>query len=234
MDFREFRKELKETALSLAPAIGIIVFFQLAFLRMPFAEFVPILIGLIFTVFGFVLFIQGARIGMLPLGQGIGTAFIERRALGMIMLFGFLLGAVLTLAEPGVRLLALQLDEVLIEDVPRAQLIGVTALGLGILTLLAFMRIIFDTPIRYILLPGYGLALLLLLGNDATIITQAFDMGSVTTGPMTVPFLMALGIGMASVLGGRDRIKVGFGIMAIGSLGPILAILLWGVMRATG
>jgi hypothetical protein len=234
VDFQDFRRELKETALSLAPAIGIIIFFQLTLLRMPFREFLPILIGLFFTVFGFVLFIQGAKLGLLPLGQGIGSAFIERRAVRMIMLFGFLLGVVLTVAEPDVRLLAFQLDEVLAEEVSRTQLIGVAALGLGVMALLAFVRIAFDIPIHYILLPGYLLALLLLPWSDSSTITQAYDMGAVTTGPMTVPFLMALGVGMASVLGGRDRIKTGFGIMAVGSIGPILAILLWGIVRAAG
>ncbi|CAN5721653.1 DUF1538 domain-containing protein [soil metagenome] len=231
MAFGEFGKELKETASSLAPATGLILLFQIAFVRLPWLEFLPIVFGLACTVFGFVLFIQGAKIGLLPLGQGIGTTFIERRAVGMILLFGFLLGLVLTTAEPDVRLLTFQLEEVLGPVVPRAELIGVAALGLGIFAVVALLRLAFDVPIHYILVPGYLLCVILVLFSSESINTYAFDLGAVTTGPMTVPFLMALGVGMASVLGGRDRLKTGFGLMAIGSVGPVLAILIWGLFR---
>jgi hypothetical protein len=233
VSFGAFGRELKETALSLLPAIGLIVVFQVAFLRMPLAEFVPIVIGLLCTVFGFVLFIQGAKIGLLPLGQGIGSAFIERGAVKMLLTFGFLLGIVLTIAEPDVRLLAFQIDETVGDGGGSSTtLILVAALGLGVFGLVALLRIAYDTPIHLILIPGYLICTVLLafVGEDAA--TQAFDMGAVTTGPMTVPFLLALGVGMASVLGGRDRLKTGFGLMAIGSIGPVMAILVWHLLGA--
>jgi hypothetical protein len=233
MSFGEIGRELKETAMSLAPAMGLILFFQIAFIRLPLVEFLPIAAGLVFTVLGFVLFIQGAKVGLLPLGQGIGSTFIERRAVAMTLLFGFLLGIVLTVAEPDVRLLAFQLEEAL-REVPRTQLIAVAALGLGVFALLALLRIAFDTPIHYFLVPGYLLAMILVLFSAEDVTAKAYDMGAVTTGPMTVPFLMALGVGMASVLGGRDRLKTGFGLMAIGSIGPVLAILIWGLVRGAG
>lgn len=231
MALGEFRKELRETALSLAPAIGLILFFQIAFVQLPLRAFAPILFGLVFTVFGFVLFIQGAKLGLLPLGQGVGATFIERRAVAMILLFGFLLGVVLTTAEPDVRLLTFQLEEALGPVVPRTELIVVAALGLGVFAVIALVRMALDIPIHYILVPGYLLCVVLVLFSSETSVTYAFDLGAVTTGPMTVPFLMALGVGMASVLGGRDRLKTGFGFMAIGSIGPVLAVLLWGLLR---
>lgn len=231
MGFGEFGKELKETALSLAPAVGLILFFQVALIRMPLAEFLPIVLGLGLTMVGFVLFIQGARLGLLPLGQGIGATFIERRALAMILIFGFLLGVVLTVAEPDVRLLVFQFGEALTLAVSTTELIVVAALGLGAFALLALLRIVLDLPMVWLLVPGYLVAMGLLVLVSETVVTKAFDMGAVTTGPMTVPFLMALGVGMASVLGGRDRLKTGFGLMAIGSVGPVLAVLLWGLVR---
>ncbi len=231
MALGDFKRELRETAMSLAPAIGLILFFQLAFVRLPLTAFAPIVFGLVFTVFGFVLFIQGAKIGLLPLGQGIGTTFIERRAVAMILLFGFLLGVVLTTAEPDVRLLTFQLEEALGPVVPRTELIVVAALGLGVFAVIALVRMALDIPIHYILIPGYLLCLALVLFSTEAAVTYAFDLGAVTTGPMTVPFLMALGVGMATVLGGRDRLKTGFGFMAIGSIGPVLAVLLWGLVR---
>lgn len=226
-----FKKEFQSTLRSLSPAIALIICFQLFFIRMPLSEFIPILLGLILAVPGFVLFIQGAKLGLLPMGERIGTSLIERRSLFLILLFGFLLGVVLTIAEPDVRLLAYQLDEVLVSDISRHEIIYVTALGLGLFALLALLRIAFDTPIEYILVPGYLISLILVLFADEEFLVKAFDMGAVTTGPLTVPFLIALGVGMASVLGGRTRLKSGFGILAVGSLGPIVALLVWGILR---
>ncbi|MCD4768006.1 MAG: DUF1538 domain-containing protein [Methanosarcinales archaeon] len=231
MGLSGFKKEFKSTVKSISPAITVIVFFQIFFIKMPISEFIPIVVGLIFTVSGFVLFIQGAKLGLLPMGERIGASLIERRAIITILLFGFLLGAVLTIAEPDVRLLAYQVEKVMLSDIPRDEIIYVTALGLGIFALIALLRIVFDIPIHYIIIPGYLICLILALISPEEFLVKAFDMGAVTTGPMTVPFLIALGVGMASVLGGRDRLKTGFGIMAVGSIGPIMAILMWGIIR---
>jgi hypothetical protein len=229
MAWGEFGKELKETSLALAPAMGLILFFQFAFVRLPLLEFLPILLGLVFTVMGFVLFIQGAKLGLLPLGERIGTTFIERRAIVMILVFGFLLGMVLTFAEPDVRLLTFQRQEIIGPAFPRTTLIAIAALGLGVFALIALLRNALDTPIHYILIPGYLACVALIPFVDEGTLSVAFDLGAVTTGPMTVPFLMALGVGMAAVMGGRDPLKTGFGLMAIGSIGPVLAVLLWGL-----
>lgn len=229
MGLNEFAKEFKETGLALAPAMGLILFFQVAFLRQPLSEFLPVLLGLVATVFGFVLFIQGAKIGLLPLGERIGTTFVERRAVAMILLFGFLLGIVLTTAEPDVLLLTKQQGAVFGDDFPRTTLILIAALGLGIFAVIALLRTALDLPIAAILIPGYAICVALLPFVDPGVVTSALDLGAVTTGPMTVPFLMALGVGMATVMGGRDPLKTGFGLMAIGSIGPVMAILLWGV-----
>ena len=231
MGLSGFKKEFKSSIKSLSPAIAVIVFFQIFFIKMPLSEFIQIVTGLVFTVSGFVLFIQGAKLGLLPMGERIGASLIERRAILTILLFGFLLGAVLTIAEPDVRLLAYQVEKVMASDISRGEIVYVTALGLGIFALIALLRIVFDTPIHYIIIPGYLICLILTLISSEEFLVKAFDMGAVTTGPMTVPFLIALGVGMASVLGGRDRLKTGFGIMAIGSIGPIMAILIWGIIK---
>lgn len=231
MGLSGFKKEFKSTVKSLSPAIALIFFFQIFFIRIPLSEFIQIVTGLVFTVSGFVLFIQGAKLGLLPMGERVGASLIERRAILTILLFGFLLGAVLTIAEPDVRLLAYQVEKVMVSDISRDEIIYVTALGLGIFALIALLRIVFDIPIHYIIIPGYLICLILVLISPEEFLVKAFDMGAVTTGPMTVPFLIALGVGMASVLGERDRLKTGFGIMAVGSIGPIMAILIWGIIR---
>ena len=229
MSIGSLRRELVETALSLSPALAMMVLAQIAFLQLPWAEFARVLMGLLLTVVGFVLFIQGAKVGLLPLGQGIGTAFIERRAIRPLLVFGLLLGIVLTVAEPDVRLLTFQIREVFGDTVDRTGLIAAAALGLGAFGVVALLRIAMSWPIHWALIPGYVAALALAAWADEATVVQAFDIGAVTTGPMTVPFLIALGVGIASVLGGRSRLGSGFGLMAVGSIGPVLLVLLWGL-----
>ncbi|MCZ3364567.1 DUF1538 domain-containing protein [Methanobacterium veterum] len=208
-----------------------IFIFQIFFIKMDVMEFIPIVIGLIFTLLGFVIFIEGAKFALLPMGEQIGASFIEKKALFMILLFGFLLGVTLTIAEPDVRLLAYQIENIVIILLTQREIIYVTALGLGIFVIIAILRIILNIPIKYILIPGYLINLILALFSNEEFLTVAFDMGGVTTGPMTVPFLIAFGVGIASVLGGRDRLTSGFGVMAIGSVGPIMAVLVYGLIK---
>jgi len=231
MTFGSFRRELVETALSLAPALAFMLLAQVAVLRLPWAEFGLVLLGLGCTVLGFVLFIQGAKLGLLPLGQGIGTAFIERRALRPLLLFGLLLGVVLTVAEPDVRLLTFQIQAVFGDSVNRTNLIVAAAVGLGLFAVVALLRVALAWPIHHVLVPGYLAAIGLALFADEVTVAQAFDVGAVTTGPMTVPFLIALGVGIASVLGSQSRMRAGFGLMAVGSIGPVLVVLVWGLLR---
>lgn len=231
MSIGSLRRELVETALSLGPAILAMVMAQLFVLRLPLFDFGRVLLGLVLTIVGFVLFIQGAKVGLLPLGQGIGTAFIERRALRPLLVFGLLLGIVLTVAEPDVRLLTYQIEEVFGDEARRGALIGAAAIGLGVFGVLALLRIALAWSIRWLLVPGYLAVLAAAFFADEATSVQAFDIGAVTTGPMTVPFLIALGVGIASVLSDRGRLGSGFGLMAIGSIGPVLLVLLLGLAR---
>jgi hypothetical protein len=231
MYLKDLKKEFKSTLKSLLPAIVLILIFQIFLIKMSLSEFITVITGLLFTILGFTLFIQGAKKGLLPLGENLGSSFIEKRAFFMILLFSFLLGLTLTIAEPDVRLVAFQISQIAILTISQTELIFVTSIGLGTFTFLAVLRSMVDFPIHYILIPGYGAAIILSLFAGNEFISNAFDLGAVTTGPMTVPFLIALGVGIASVLGGRDRMESGFGIMAIGSIGPVLAILIWGLIR---
>ncbi len=232
MGLTDFKKEFKSTVKSLSPAIVLIFLFQIYFIRMPLSEFISIVTGLVFAVFGFVLFIQGAKLGLLPIGERVGASLVEKRDITLILIFGFLLGVVLTLAEPDVRLLAFLIENI-IPGVITIKLILITALGLGIFALIALIRATFDVNINYILISGYLICLILIFASSEAFLVKAFDMSAVTTGPMTIPFLITVGLGMVSVLGGRNRLKSGFGTLAIASIGPIIIILIWGIIGGT-
>lgn len=232
MGLTDFKKEFKSTLKSLSPAIVLIFFFQIYFIRIPLSEFVSIVTGLVFAVFGFVLFIQGAKLGLLPMGERVGASLAERQNISLILIFGFLLGFVLTLAEPDVRLLAFMIEKIM-PGIINIKLILLTALGLGIFALIALIRAVFDVNINYILISAYLTCLILMFVSTEAFLVKAFDMSAVTTGPMTIPFLITVGVGMVSVLGGRNRLKSGFGTLAIASIGPIIIILVWGIIGGT-
>jgi hypothetical protein len=179
---------------------------------------------------GLILFLLGVHIGLLPIGEMIGSALPKMGKAWLVVFWGFLLGFVATVAEPDVRVLALQVDQVANGAISRNLLIYTVALGVAIFVGLAMLRILLKIPITYLLVGGYGLIFLLAAFTPAHFVPISFDAGGVTTGPMTVPFILALGVGVASVLRGKSASTDGFGLVALASIGPILAVLVLGVV----
>jgi hypothetical protein len=132
-------------------------------------------------------------------------------------------------AEPDVRVLAMQVDRVSNGEISKNFLIYTVAAGVAFFVGLAMLRIILSIPISYLLVASYGLVFLLAAFTPAHFLPVSFDAGGVTTGPMTVPFILALGVGVASVLGGKTASADGFGLVALASIGPILAVMLLGL-----
>jgi hypothetical protein len=196
--------------------------------RMPLADFIQFLVAASMAVVGLALFIFGVKLGLLPLGEYLGSDLPGRGAV-MVILFGFLLGFVVTVAEPDVRIFASQVDSTIEGFASQSTFIYAISLGVGISVVLAMLRTIFDLQLIYLLLPGYALIFFLGFFVPEGFFSVAFDSGAVTTGPITVPFLLALYIGVASVLGGRSGVSQGFGLIALASVGPIIAVMLLGV-----
>lgn len=179
---------------------------------------------------GLILFLLGVNVGLLPVGEMIGSALSKTRKLWIIVFFGFLLGIVVTVAEPDVRVLSHQVDQVSSGEIPRSILILAVSLGVGIFVALAMIRIVFSINIVYILACGYGIIFLLAAFSPPQFVPISFDSGGVTTGPLTVPFILALGVGVASVMRGKSSSSDSFGLVALASIGPILSVLLLGVI----
>ncbi|ADL07374.1 protein of unknown function DUF1538 [Thermosediminibacter oceani DSM 16646] len=132
-------------------------------------------------------------------------------------------------AEPDVQVLAAQVDAVSDGAINKFIIVTAVACGVGIFVSLALLRIFLRIPINYLLVIGYALVFLLALVTAPEFVAVSFDAGGVTTGPMTVPFILALGVGVASVTGKRTSSSDSFGLIALASIGPILAVLLLGV-----
>lgn len=178
---------------------------------------------------GLTLFLFGANISMMEVGSQVGAFMVKKRSLMLIILLGFLIGFVVTIAEPDVQVLAGQVADVSAGEVPRILLIGVVGAGVGIFLVLALLRIVFQVKLYYLLLGGYALVFLIARFASPAYVPVAFDSGGVTTGPLTVPFILALGSGVSSVIRQSKSGNDSFGMVGLASLGPVIAVMILGV-----
>lgn len=224
------KETILEVARSILPITIVITILQFSFIGLPVENFLQFLIGVLFVGVGLILFLLGVNIGLLPVGEMIGSALPKTKNVALIVFFGFLLGTVITIAEPDVRVLSTQVEQVSNGAIPKSILILSVAIGVGIFVSIAMLRIIFNINIIYILAIGYGLIFILAAFTPPSFVPISFDSGGVTTGPLTVPFILALGVGVAGVIRGKSASSDGFGLIALASIGPILSVLLLGVI----
>ncbi|MBM4312362.1 MAG: DUF1538 domain-containing protein [Deltaproteobacteria bacterium] len=225
---------IKETVLevlyAIIPVVVLISILQLTVVKLPIEVYVSFIAGSVMVVLGLVLFLVGVNVGFLPIGEMIGSAIVSKGKLWLILFIGFLLGFVITVAEPDVQVLARQVDAVSGGTISKALIVASIALGVGIFVALALLRIILRVPIAHLLIIGYISVFILAFFTPPEFVAVSFDAGAVTTGPMTVPFILALGVGVSSVAGGqKPGQNDSFGLIALASVGPILAVLIFGV-----
>ena len=225
------RDTLKEVAAAILPVTAVVVVLQIIYIRLPLEAMLQFLIGAAFVGIGFFLFLLGVTAGLLPVGEMIGKRLPKTKNIFTIVGTGFLLGLVVTIAEPDVRVLAKQIDQVSGGAIGSSVLVMSVAIGLATFVALAMIRSIFSIPIHLLLIGGYVLVFALSFFVPHEYVAISFDAGGVTTGPMAVPFILALGVGVASVLrSGSSAASEGFGLIGLASIGPILAIMLLGVL----
>lgn len=227
---QKIKETFREVVFAMLPVVAVVTILQFTLLHLPWEVMWRFLGGAVMVGGGLFLFLLGVQIGMLPMGELIGAALARQGKLWLLIFFGFILGFVVTVAEPNVRVLALQVDLVSGGAISRSVLVYTIALGLGIFVALAMLRTIFNIPLVYLLISGYGLIFAIAAFAPPHFIPVSFDAGGVTTGPMVVPFILALGVGVAAVLGGKRTTADRFGLVALASIGPVLAVLLLGVI----
>lgn len=224
------RKEIVEVVQAVMPIAVVVVLLQVFLVSMPWILFSRFLIGTFMVMAGMFLFLEGVKIGLLPMGEAIGAELPKRGSLFFLLFFAFILGFMVTLAEPDVWVLVGYVDTASGGLVHRYILVASVALGVGIFVTLAILRIVLNVPIAYLLAGGYILILVLSFFTPADFVPISFDAGGVTTGPVTVPFILALGIGVAAVLGGRSSLHDGFGLIGLASIGPVLGVMIMGIV----
>ena len=220
--------KVKESLLSVLPIAAIVVILSLTVAPMGGAQILSFLIGCVLVIGGMSLFAIGADVAMIPIGELVGSATTKTRNLTVIIVVSILIGAIITIAEPDLSVLASGLSA----GVNKWVLIALVAIGVGIFLALSMLRVIFGISLRLLLLISYGvvfaIALLLSLLGKQAFLPLAFDSGGVTTGPMTVPFIIAMGLGV-SAISGKSGTDESFGFVALSSVGPIIAVMLLGL-----
>ena len=214
---------MKEALVSVLPVAIIVALLCFTIAPMQTDLMLAFVIGTVMIIVGLGLFTFGSESSMTQIGNHIGAKLTKSRRLPLIIIISFLLGIIITVAEPDLQVLA--------QNVPHIDttvLIITVSVGVGIFLALCMLRILFGIQLRWVLLICYALVFILAAVSDPNYLSVAFDSGGVTTGPMTVPFIMALGIGVASIRSDKNAEADSFGLVALCSVGPILAVLLLG------
>ncbi|MBS4007116.1 MAG: DUF1538 domain-containing protein [Clostridium sp.] len=232
--FQDFSHIVVEVAFALVPLLLLFIFFQYVFLKMPREQVLNIVKGSILAFCGLTLFLQGVKAGFFPAGELIGRQLGASTNNWIMIPIGFILGFVATFAEPAVRILTLEVEKVSSGFIPRLILLYTLCIGVSIAVALSMLRVITGWAISYFIIPGYLLALLLTRFAGSSFTAIAFDSGGVATGPITVTFILAIAVGAASVMEGRDPLLDAFGMVSLVALAPILCVLILGIIFQKG
>ena len=219
------KEKLQEAMASVLPITAIVLVLCFSIAPIPTATFMTFLIGAVLLILGMGLFTLGADTAMTPIGERVGAAMTRSRKLGVVIGVGFLIGVIVTMSEPDLQVLATQ-----VPGVPNQYLIGAVAVGVGLFLVIALLRILFRIPLNWMLVVFYMVVFALAAFVPGDFLAIAFDSGGVTTGPMTVPFIMALGVGVASIRSDENAAQDSFGLVALCSIGPILAVMVLALM----
>ncbi len=228
---QQFYEILHEVMTSVLPIIAVVLLLQVAVIGCTLSEIATFLISAVMVSLGFSLFLMGVKIGMLPMGESIGADLPKHGSIVFIVIATFLLSFLVTIAEPDVRVLSTVIDSVSGQEVSKSGLLFVIAFGVAFFMVVSMLRIIYNVSLRYLFGAGYLLVMLVSLFVPSQYLAISYDAGGVTTGPMTVPVILALGLGITSVLGGRSALSDGFGLIGLASIGPILGVMLMGVFQ---
>ena len=229
---KSVKETIEEVVYAILPITILVLVLQYTLIWLPFESVLQFLIGVLFVSTGLTLFLLGVHIGLLPVGEIIGSSLPRTGKVWMVIFFGFVLGFAITVAEPDVHVLARYVDRVSGGEIGKWTLILPVALGLGVFVAMSMARIVLKISIKWILFVGYSAVFFLAASPwiPEEFIPISFDAGGVTTGPLAVPLILAFGVGVASVLRSDDKSADGFGLVALASIGPLIAVLLLGII----
>lgn len=223
------KEKIMESLAAVLPITGIVLALSILLVPLTTGAVMMFFVGAVLLIVGMGMFQLGAEMAMSPLGESIGTRISKSKKIITILVIAFALGTLITIAEPDLQVLAEQ-----IPSIPNDVIIWTVALGVGIFLAVAVWRIVKKVDLSNILMVLYGILLVLSFLVPKNFLAVAFDSGGVTTGPITVPFIMAVGVGLSSIRSDKDASSDSFGLVALSSVGPILAVVVLGFFYKTG
>lgn len=229
------------TLRDLAPIVLVVVFFQAVVLRQPFPELEKMLLGLLLVMLGLAFFLRGLEMALFPVGEAMANAFAKKGSVFWLLLFAFGLGLGTTVAEPALIAVSEEAAATMAaagaiadqEDVRGRYAVALrytVAVSVGTSLVIGVFRILKGWPIQYLIIGGYVIVVILTAFAPQEIVGIAYDSGGVTTSTITVPLVTALGVGLATVIRGRNPMVDGFGLIAFASLVPIIFVLIFGMV----
>ena len=219
----KLKEKVLESLAAVLPITGIVLFISIFLVPMDLGSVFMFLVGAMLLILGMGFFQLGAEMAMTRIGEGIGVQISRTKSALLILLVGFIMGMIITVSEPDLQVLAEQ-----VPSVPNLVMVLTVAIGVGIFLAVAIVRIKYQINLSVLLILLYIIVLILSAFVPSEFLAVAYDSGGVTTGPMTVPFIMALGVGLASVRSDKNAASDSFGLVALSSVGPILAVMILG------
>lgn len=224
-----FKEKFSETLKAVFPILLIVLVLCFSIAPIPPSILMTFLTGAVLLVIGMLFFNVGVDLSMTPMGERVGTIMTKSKNLVVIVLISFVMGFVITVSEPDLQVLAQQ-----VPSIPNLTLILAVAAGVGTFLVLALLRMLFGIALPKLLVLFYIVIFALTPLVPADFLAIAFDSGGVTTGPMTVPFIMAFGIGISAIRNDKHAADDSFGLVSMCSIGPILAVLILGMIYNPG
>ncbi len=219
----KLKQNISESLSAVLPITFIVLALSVFLVPMDTGTVLMFFVGAVMLIIGMGMFQLGSEMAMSPLGEGVGVEVAKTKRVAVILPVSLLMGTLITLAEPDLQVLSNQ-----VPSIPNATLIATVAVGVGIFLALAVLRIVLKIDLSVLLIGLYVVLLAVSFFVPKEFLSVAFDSGGVTTGPITVPFIMAMGVGLSSVRADKDAFSDSFGLVALSSVGPILAVLLLG------
>ncbi len=220
----KLREKIEESLKAVLPITIIVLLLSITFVPIDLGTIALFLVGAILLVIGMGFFQLGAEMAMQPLGDGVGVEIAKSKKIVFAILIGFAMGMIITIAEPDLQVLAQQ-----VPSIPNMVLILTVAVGVGVFLAVAIYRILRKISLPNLLLVLYIGVFILACLAPTDFLAVAFDAGGVTTGPMTMPFIMSMGVGLASVRSDKGASEDSFGLVSLASVGPVVAVLLLGI-----
>lgn len=221
----KLREKLIEALQAVLPIVAIVLILCFTIAPVSPSVLLCFLLGAAMIIVGIMFFTLGAEMSMTPMGERVGTMITKSKSVPLIVVVGFLLGFLITISEPDLQVLANQ-----VPSIPNMTLILSVATGVGIFLVIAFLRMLIGVALPKLLVFFYAIVFILAFFVPKSFLAVAFDSGGVTTGPMTVPFIMALGVGVSAIRSDKHAADDSFGLVALCSIGPILAVLILGIV----